>query len=217
MKHVKRYITFVNEQDISSILDKLKNTVDDYTNSFKSYTRKYFPNLIQAIYPRDLYTKDFTKNQLKVLYSVILNAIKRGENPKKGGTQYEDYGGDISKYFIGRSAGSADSFDMILNTLTPNDSFKMATTLGRFSYELMPNNVYRVTDIYDFNNPGDYNKINSSELKNKNYAEKLMYIMTKYKWSLYKSMRYIAWLENPDETTNKKPQINIEINPKNFS
>jgi peptidoglycan hydrolase-like protein with peptidoglycan-binding domain len=186
------------------------------SGGFKSYFRKYFPNLTQLFFARNLSTSDFTENQKKVLFNVILSAIKRGQNPQKGSTEYEDYGDDIKSELDTKQGAS--TLKTLTGSFLPDDRFKMATTIGRFSYRMTKDGTYLVTDNYDFSKGTDYDKVKSGELKNKSYIEKLGYVMYNNGWSPYRAARFLAWIENPQNTMDKdKIKINVELNPQELA
>lgn len=183
---------------------------------FTNFFRKYFPNITQMFFTRDLSNSDFTKSQKKVLFDVILSAVKRGQSPKKGSTQYEDYSQEIKAQLDTKEGAS--TLKTVVGSLLPDDKFKMATTLGRFSYQLVDGNKYLVTDNYDFSKGVDYDKINSKELEGKSYTEKLFYVMKKNDWSLYRASRFLAYLEHPQNSPDKeKIKIKVELDPQELA
>jgi hypothetical protein len=184
--------------DNKPIINKPK---DESKGSFTSYFRKYFPNMTQMFFTRNLSTSDFTENQKKVLFNTILNAIKRGVNPNFGSTEYDDYGKDIKDELDTKKGAS--TFRTLTGSILPDDRFKMATTVGRFSFKKNNEGNYIVTDNYDFTKGTDYDKINSGELKGKSYLEKMSYVMSKNNWSMYRSARFLSWLEHPQSSTDK--------------
>lgn len=189
---------------------------DSFSFGFTNYFRKYFPNITQMFFTRDLSSSDFTKSQKKVLFDVILSAIKRGQSPKIGSTQYEDYSQEIKAQLDTKEGAS--TLKTVVGSLLPDDKFKMATTLGRFSYKLVDGNKYLVTDNYDFSKGVDYDKINSKELEDKSYTEKLFYVMKKNDWSLYRASRFLAYLEHPQNSPDKeKIKIKVELDPQELA
>ena len=199
--------------DNKPIINKPK---DESKGSFTSYFRKYFPNMTQMFFTRNLSTSDFTENQKKVLFNTILNAIKRGVNPNFGSTEYDDYGKDIKDELDTKKGAS--TFRTLTGSILPDDRFKMATTVGRFSFKKNNEGNYIVTDNYDFTKGTDYDKINSGELKDKSYLEKMSYVMSKNNWSMYRSARFLAWLEHPQSSTDKdKIKIYVELNPEQLA
>jgi hypothetical protein len=189
---------------------------DEPKRSFTSYFRKYFPNMTQMFFTRNLSTSDFTENQKKVLFNAILTAIKRGVNPNFGSTEYGDYGEDIKDELDTKKGAS--TFRTLAGSILPDDRFKMATTVGRFSFKKNNDGNYIVTDNYDFTKGTDYDKINAGELKDKSYLLKMAYVMSKNNWSMYRAARFLSWLEHPQSSTDKdKIKINVELNPEQLA
>jgi hypothetical protein len=91
-----------------------------------------------------------------ILYQTILNAQKRTGNPTKGGTAYVDYGNqgygspeDYRRWIV--NGDIQVNPETVKNQFT-NPGFRMATTVGRGSYQVDPKdpNVIHYTDSYDF-------------------------------------------------------------------
>jgi hypothetical protein len=179
-----------------------------FSGGIKGFLRKKAPNIAQLFFTRPLTDKDFTENQKQVLFDVIQNAINRGVNKNKGCVEYNDYSDEIkSKLDSGTGAGTIDT---ILGTLM-DDKFRMATTLGRFCYELKPNGSYIVSDKYDFSKGKNYN-VTLDELKGKSYPEQLSYVMVKSDSTPYRAARQIAYLEHPDTADEStKTPITVKI------
>ena len=106
-----------------------------FSGGIKGMLRRAFPNIAEMFFTRPLTGNDFTENQKKIMYECILNAIKRDpkhNTKQKGSTEYSDYGPGYKERLEGTGPSTIDT---ILSTAT-DDKFRVATTLGRFSYQL---------------------------------------------------------------------------------
>ena len=105
--------------------------------------------------------------QQEILYQTIKNARqrtaatskgKKDYNPNVGGTSYEDFGdqgyGSKEDYIKWIDSGKMNMFTdpKFKENLTGNPAFQLATTVGRGSYQVDPNdpNIIHYTDSYDF-------------------------------------------------------------------
>ena len=188
---------------------------------FTNLMRRTFPNVMQLFFAKNLNTSDFNKQQLLVMYRVVFKAINR---TKKliGGTEYDDYGyvdGKLIKdAWFGQ--GGVKTTDLILKTAAADPTFMVATTLGRFSYKVVPANtgaILHITDVYDFKKIPDANtKLES--LKGYSYLGKIYKIMKDNNCGPYVAIRHLGYLEYPESGLNQKPKISIKLNisPKNW-
>lgn len=178
----------------------------------KGFLRRKFPNVAQMFFTRELTNKDFNEEQKGIIYSVIQKAIARDpkKNTKqKGSTEYIDYSPEIASKLEGTGAST---MDMIVGTAM-DQPFKIATTLGRFSYMLQQNGNYLVTDKYDFSKAKAYT-VTPQEVDGMSFGEKYAYISKKTGLNPYRTFRHIAYLEHPDSAPEAtKTPITLSINP----
>lgn len=204
-----------NPKDVKKAIDVISWPFKQVVNGFTKWLRRTFPNVMQLFYARNLYTDDFSKNQLAVVYNVVFRALRRTKK-FKGGTEYDDYGSIDGKLvkdaWFGK--GGVRTVDMILNTMASNSKFMIATTLGRFSYNIVTTpkggTIY-ITDIYDFKKIPDA-KTKPTALKGLTYPEKIYKIMQENNCGVYVAIRHLGYLEYPDTGLNKKPKISIQLN-----
>ena len=185
---------------------------EDSGFSVTHFLRKKFPNIAQMFFTRPLSGNDFTIDQKRVMYDVIKNAISRGgkNNKQRGCTDYKDYSPEIAAKLDTKQGSS--TMDMVKGSLF-DDQYKVATTLGRFCYGLQKNNMYLITDKYDFSKSSAYT-VKPSEVQGMSYPEKFAYIKQKTNLSPYRVLRHIAYLEHPDSAPdNTKTPITVVINP----
>jgi len=195
----------------TELFSKNKNTKKqdssfNLVKGFKKWLRKTFPNVAQLFFARDLTEKDFSNSQLKQMKNTVSNAIKR-TGQTKGGTEYVDYGDNVVNDWFGQ--GGVKTKDMVINTLLANPKFMIATTLGRFSYRY-ENGKLKITDVYDFKKIPDA-KTKIEDLKGLNWAQKVDKIMKDNNVNPYVAIRHLGYLDNPEESPNSKPRIDIEI------
>ena len=183
-----------------------------FDGGIKGFLRRKFPNVAQMFFTRELTNKDFNEEQKGIIYSVIQKAIARDpkKNTKqKGSTEYIDYSPEIASKLEGTGAGT---MDMVVGTAM-DQPFKIATTLGRFSYMLQPSGNYLVTDKYDFSKAEAYT-VKPEEVKGMSFGEKYAYISKKTGLNPYRTFRHIAYLEHPDTAPEAtKTPITLSINP----
>lgn len=178
-----------------------------FKDSFSSIIRKISPNLAQLISSKSLTENDFTDNQKNIIYNTIQNAIKRNKKESFGCTEYIDYNSEIAQKLMEKSVGTTE---MVLRSVG-DDDFKIASTLGRFCYKKLSPSQFLATDVYDFNKSPEYSKIPNETIKvvkNLNsYPEKLFYTRKNIPGmdSLYRSIRFVAWTENPAEEGKGQP------------
>ena len=180
---------------------------DKVASGITSYIRKVFPNVAQLYLTKDLSGKDFSNDQKKIMADVINNAIKRTGKVNRGATEYKDYGGDVADIYANNAGPS--TLTTAFKTLTSNDAFGVATTLGRFTYQKNADSSYTITDTYDFSK-GASKTVTSDDLKDMNYLEKIVNVMKKDNATPYQAVRHIAYLENPD-TSSKGKKITITL------
>lgn len=103
--------------------------------------------------------KSLSPQQQEILYQTIKNARERNKkDPTKGGLAYGDYGNqgygspeDFNNWLVrGKQAMITDP--QFLHNVTKNPVYQVATTVGRGSYKVDPNdpNIIHYTDSYDF-------------------------------------------------------------------
>ena len=180
--------------------------IDIIVKGFKSWARRTFPNVAELFFARNLDQNDFSDSQKRVMVDVVKNAVKR-TGSKKGGIEYVDYGGDIVNKWFG--PGGVKTKDMIANTLFANPKFMVATTLGRFSYKI-ENGKLKITDIYDFKKIPDA-KTKAEDLEGLSWPQKVDKIRRENNVNPYVAIRHLGYLENPEDSPQSKPQINIEL------
>jgi peptidoglycan hydrolase-like protein with peptidoglycan-binding domain len=180
-----------------------------FSGGLKGFLRKKFPNIAQILFTRPLTQDDFTESQKKVVYNVINNAIhKRGTDRNFGGVEYIDYSPKIDQQL--NKNGGASFVEMALGSAL-SDDFRVATTLGRFAYELQPDGSYKVTDEYDFSKWKNFT-VSSKELEGMEYTDKIAYIMSKTDLGVYGAIRHLGWLEHPDSAPKAtKTKITMKI------
>lgn len=151
----------------------------------------------------------FTDGELKILYKAADNAYKR-TGKLKNGTEYVDYNGTSSNKLFD-TKGVMDLANGKVNPIggtlmgAINDSYDMASTLGRFSYVKDPKsgNII-ISDAYDFKN--SYTQGKDGKLK-KDYM--------KGKTDSYSKIR--KELAENDQNLSKKDiqdyRINLEVFP----
>jgi|694.fasta_scaffold74537_3 peptidoglycan hydrolase-like protein with peptidoglycan-binding domain len=192
-----------------------KQETSTFSGGVKGFLRRKFPNIAQMFFTRELTNKDFDGGQKKIIYDVIQKAINRDpkKNTKqKGSTEYIDYSPDIASKLEGTGAST---MDMVVGTAM-DQPFKIATTLGRFSYSLQSNGNYLVTDKYDFSKAKAYT-VAPEEVKDMTFPEKYAYISKKTGLNPYRTFRHIAYLEHPDSAPEAtKTPITLDINPAEY-
>jgi peptidoglycan hydrolase-like protein with peptidoglycan-binding domain len=189
-----------------------KDTTGVFDGGIKGFLRRKFPNVAQMFFTRELTNKDFSQEQKGIIYSVIQKAIARdpkNNTKQKGSTEYIDYSPEIASKLEGTGAST---MDMVVGTAM-DQPFKIATTLGRFSYALQPSGNYLVTDKYDFSKAKAYT-VTPEEVKDMSFNEKYAYISQKTGLNPYRTFRHIAYLEHPDTAPEAtKTPITLSINP----
>lgn len=201
-----------NNVNDSVILKKINQKPQENSDEGAySFLRKLFPNIVQLFKSKQLTNNDFTDSQK----SVVLNTIKNSERRKpeyakigKGSTEYIDYGQNIANEFK-NERGSPSTWSVFWRTLTHNDSFAMATLLGRFSWVKNPDGSYTVSDKYDFKDP-QYKElmgVNRQKLEGLSVNE----LASKYGLSYYEAARAKGWVEHPDTIPTKSLAVNLRV------
>lgn len=173
---------------------------------FKGWLRRTFPNVAELFFSRDLSTDDFSDSQKLEMVKAVKNAVKR-TGKKRGGIEYVDYGDNVVNDWFGH--GGIKTKDMIINTLLAKPKFMVATTLGRFSYNI-ENGKLKITDVYDFKKIPDA-KTKAKDLEGLAWPQKVDKIMRDNNVNPYVAIRHLGYLEHPEESPSSKPKINIEI------
>jgi peptidoglycan hydrolase-like protein with peptidoglycan-binding domain len=193
---------------------ELITTKDGIKSGIVGFFRKMFPNAAEIFSTKPLTSEDITEPQKQVMFDVIQNAIKRGQNRRKGCTVYADYGPDIEQELTKK--GGATTQEMILGTGVSN-KFRIATLFGRFCYELQPNGSYYITDDYDFSKWSQFT-VHAKEVQGMSYPQKIGYIMDKTGLGPYGAIRHIGWLEHPDNAPAwSKTKLTVKIDPGYFA
>lgn len=222
----------IPDENKKSLLDKLKATgvkVKDFAkkaavgaavvgtllmpfkDNIKQYLRQQAPHVAQLVFTRDLSTKDFRKNDLKMIGSLINNAIRDGENKSNadsGVVTYNQYRPDIKSDVM---SGDMMSVKQLGNQLIQDPEVLVALTLGQFTYKKNDDGSYTVTDKYDFSK---WKTINTTkeDIKGLNYPQSLKKIMDDNNVGIYPAIRHMAYLESPDDVPGqetKKVVLNI--------
>lgn len=189
-----------------------------FKDNIKQYLRQQAPHVAQLFYTRDLATKDFRQEDLKMMGSLINNAIRDkqpyGENNDKisdenrGAVTYNQYRTDVA---IDVAKGNMMSVKQMSNQLMQDPEVLVALTLGQFSYEKNDDGSYTITDKYDFSK---WKTINTKkeEVKDLSYPDALLKIMNDNNVGLYPAIRHMAYLESPDDVPGiiaKKVKVTI--------
>jgi hypothetical protein len=192
--------------DYSRDANNVQNKIAGVGTMFKSWFRRTFPNVAEMFFSRDLKSSDFNSSQKQEIIDAVGRSINRtGQN--KGSIEYVDYGDNVVNKWFG--PGGVKTGDMISNTVMSNPKFMVATTLGRFSYDLQGKRLH-VTDIYDFKKIDDV-KTTEKELEGLSYPQKIAKIVEDNNVNPYLAVRHLAYLEHPDTDPKSKPKIDIQL------
>lgn len=209
----------IPDENKKSLLDKLKATgvkVKDFAkkaavgaavvgtllmpfkDNIKQYLRQQAPHVAQLVFTRDLGSKDFRKDDLKMMGSLINNAIKDKENKSNadsGVVTYNQYRPDIKSDVM---SGDMMSVKQLGNQLLQDPEVLVALTLGQFSYTKNDDGSYTIKDKYDFSK---WKTINTTkeDIKGLNYPQSLKKIMDDNNVGIYPAIRHMAYLESPDD------------------
>lgn len=182
-----------------------------FKDNIKQYLRQQAPHIAQLYSTRDLSTKDFRSEDLKMMGMLINNAIKDGENNSNadsGQVTYNQYRTDIASDV---AKGDMMSAKQISNQLMQDPEVLVALTLGQFSYQKNDDGSYTITDKYDFSK---WKTINTKkdEVKDLSYPAALRKIMSDNNVGIYPAIRHMAYLESPDDVPGaiaKKVKVTI--------
>jgi hypothetical protein len=182
-----------------------------FKDNIKQYLRQQAPHIAQLYNTRDLRSKDFRSEDLKMMGMLINNAIKDGENKSNadsGVVTYNQYRTDIASDV---AKGDMMSAKQVSNQLMQDPEVLVALTLGQFSYQKNDDGSYTVTDKYDFSK---WKTINTKkdEVKDLSYPAALRKIMTDNNVGIYPAIRHMAYLEAPDDVPGaiaKKVKVTI--------
>jgi len=186
--------------------NKNRRTEAGILSGFKTWFRRTFPNVAEMFFARDLKSSDFNSSQKQEIIDAVGRAINR-TGQKKGSIEYVDYGDNVVNKWFG--PGGVGTTDMITNTALSNPKFMVATTLGRFSYDLNGNKLH-ITDIYDFSKI-EAIKTTPQELEGLTYPQKVAKVIKDNNVNPYLAVRHIAYLEHPDTDPKSKPKIDIQL------
>jgi hypothetical protein len=182
-----------------------------FKDNIKQYLRQQAPHIAQLYSTRDLSSKDFRSEDLKMMGMLINNAIKDGENKSNadsGVVTYNQYRTDIASDV---AKGEMMSAKQISNQLMQDPEVLVALTLGQFSYQKNDDGSYTVTDKYDFSK---WKTIDTKkdEVKDLSYPAALRKIMSDNNVGIYPAIRHMAYLESPDDVPGaiaKKVKVTI--------
>lgn len=221
-KKAKEFQNFVNSQNKTvkkeksnddEILKKISDNSesDEEDDGYFSWIRKIFPNFSQLLDGKEMDESDFTDNQKEILIKTIKNSKKRVPSfvsRKKGGVTYVDYGENIAKEFE-NERGSPSTWDVLWRTVTKNDSFALATLLGKFDWTENEDGSYSIEDYYDFKDP-KYKEligVNRETLEGLSIQE----LSDKYNLTYYEAARTKGWVDHPETIPEKRLAINLTI------
>ena len=171
-----------------------------FKSDIKTFLRKQYPNVAELYKTRSLTTRDFKDSQIKAVGNVIHNAIQRTHKEKKGSTEYVDYPEEVSKFVMHKEY---DKLDYVMKQIGSDPYLMVGTTLGRFTYILQKDGSYLVTDTYDFSKSPTI-KTTKEDLKDLTYPLALNKIMKDNNVGMYRAIRHMAYLENPDSAPDSK-------------
>jgi len=169
-----------------------------FKDNIKQYLRQQAPHIAQLYSTRDLSSKDFRSEDLKMMGMLINNAIKDGENKSNadsGVVTYNQYRTDVASDV---AKGEMMSAKQISNQLMQDPEVLVALTLGQFNYQKNDDGSYTITDKYDFSK---WKTINTKkdEVKDLSYPAALRKIMSDNNVGIYPAIRHMAYLEAPDD------------------
>jgi hypothetical protein len=169
-----------------------------FKDNIKQYLRQQAPHIAQLYSTRDLSSKDFRSEDLKMMGMLINNAIKDGENKSNadsGVVTYNQYRTDVASDV---AKGEMMSAKQISNQLMQDPEVLVALTLGQFSYQKNDDGSYTVTDKYDFSK---WKTIDTKkeDVKDLSYPAALRKIMSDNNVGIYPAIRHMAYLESPDD------------------
>ena len=169
-----------------------------FKDNIKQYLRQQAPHRAQLYSTRDLSSKDFRSEDLKMMGMLINNAIKDGENKSNadsGVVTYNQYRTDVASDV---AKGEMMSAKQISNQLMQDPEVLVALTLGQFSYQKNDDGSYTVTDKYDFSK---WKTIDTKkeDVKDLSYPAALRKIMSDNNVGIYPAIRHMAYLEAPDD------------------
>jgi hypothetical protein len=182
-----------------------------FKDNIKQYLRQQAPHIAQLYSTRDLSSKDFRSEDLKMMGMLINNAIKDGENKSNadsGVVTYNQYRTDVASDV---AKGEMMSAKQISNQLMQDPEVLVALTLGQFSYQKNDDGSYTVTDKYDFSK---WKTIDTKkeDVKDLSYPAALRKIMSDNNVGIYPAIRHMAYLEAPDDVPGaiaKKVKVTI--------
>lgn len=236
-EYEKKVLKFLSDPKIpkenkKTLLDKLKATgvkVKDFLkkaavgtaiagsllmpfkDNIKQYVRQQAPHVAQLFFTRNLSTKDFRQEDLKMMGSLINQAIKDKEgksNVDSGAVTYNQYRPDIKDDVM---HGNMMSVKQLGNQVMQDPEVMVALTLGQFSYQKNDDGSYTVTDKYDFSK---WKTINTTkkDIEGLSYQQSLKKIMTDNNVGIYPAIRHMAYLESPDDVPGADiKKVNLTI------
>lgn len=182
-----------------------------FKDNIKQYLRQQAPHVAQLFYTRDLGTKDFRQEDLKMIGSLINNAIRDGENKSNadsGVVTYNQYRPDIKADVM---SGNMMSVKQLGNQIKQDPEVLVALTLGQFSYKKNDDGSYTIKDKYDFSKWKTINT-NKKDIEGLSYPQALKKIMDDNSVGIYPAIRHMAYLESPDDVPGadvKRVTLNI--------
>jgi hypothetical protein len=243
-EYEKKVLKFLSDPKIpkenkKSLLDKLKATgvkVKDFAkkaavgaavvgtllmpfkDNIKQYLRQQAPHVAQLYNTKNLNAKDFRTQDLKMMGSLISQAIKDkqryGEGNKKisdenqGAVTYDQYREEVRSDLL---AGEMLNGKQMFNQLTQDPEVLIGLTLGKFAYQKNSDGSYTITDTYDFSKWKSI-KTTKEDIKDLTYPEAIVKIMSDNDQGLYGAIRHMAYLETPDDVPGvEAKKINVVI------
>jgi hypothetical protein len=189
-----------------------------FKDNIKQYLRQQAPHVAQLYNTKNLNAKDFRTQDLKMMGSLISQAIKDkqryGEGNKKisdenqGAVTYDQYREEVRSDLL---AGEMLNGKQMFNQLTQDPEVLIGLTLGKFAYQKNSDGSYTITDTYDFSKWKSI-KTTKEDIKDLTYPEAIVKIMSDNDQGLYGAIRHMAYLETPDDVPGvEAKKINVVI------
>ena len=124
---------------------ELMNVAPDYKSGIQSLiptNAKIFLETVIGNKKDPITIKDFTKDEVKEIKNAILHSKQHGYKTGLFNIQKNDNAVRYSNY------PDVPNPSRLTNTFTPQG--RVATTLGQFGYEVLPNGDVKILDHYDF-------------------------------------------------------------------
>jgi len=176
-----------------------------FKDSIKQYLRQQAPHVAQLFSTKDLTSKDFRTQDLKMIGMLINNSIKDKQrygdgnklvsNEDRGAVTYNQYRSDVRADLL---AGDMLNPKQILNQMTQDSEVLVGLTLGKFAYQKNEDGSYTINDTYDFSK-WESIKTTKEDIKGLSYPAALFKIMKDNNQNMYGAIRHMAYLEAPDD------------------